>query len=80
MKVAHAGGSVHLSPRASAADLEAICAQALDRYGVRVLGNVDLSQLDGIAARAFVIARALMEHGDVRAFALAREVLSFIET
>jgi hypothetical protein len=74
------GQPVRLSPHASASDLEAICDRALRQYGARVLDNVDLSRLDGIAARAFVIAGALMERGDARAFALGRKILSSIET
>jgi len=69
-----------LAAHASGADLEALCRRALSQYGVRVLDNVDLSRLDGSAARGFVIARALMERGDARAFAMAREILSFLET
>jgi hypothetical protein len=76
----HAGKSARLAPHTEPAALEAICDQALRLYGVRVLDNVDLSRLDGIAARAFVIAGALMERGDARAFALGRELLSFLET
>lgn len=75
----YAGKPVRLSPHASAPDLEAICAQAFRQYGVRVLDNIDLSRLDGIAARAFVVAGALMERGDARAFALGRKILSCIE-
>ncbi|HEY1942237.1 MAG TPA: hypothetical protein VGH40_08950 [Roseiarcus sp.] len=69
-----------LAPHASVVELEAKCERALSLYGARVLDNVDLSQLDSIAARAFVIGRALMERGDLRAFVLGRDILSFIET
>ena len=69
-----------LSRHASATDLEALWGRAPSQYGVRVLDHVDLSRLDGIAARGFVIARALMERGDARAFAMARKILSYIET
>lgn len=77
---AHQGRHVSLAPHASVVELEAMCERALSLYGVRVLDNVDLSQLDTLAARAFVIGRALMERGDLRAFALGRNILSFIET
>jgi hypothetical protein len=45
-------------------------------YGARVLDNVDLDRLPALRARAGVIARALMERGDVRAFVLGREILA----
>jgi hypothetical protein len=78
--VAQGGRRVSLAPHASVLELEAKCERALSLYGVRALDNVDLSRLDTIAARAFVIGRALMERGDLRAFALGRDILSFIET
>lgn len=71
---------VRLAAHRSGAELEAMCRRALSQYGVRVLDNVVLSRLDGVAARGFVIARALMELGDSRAFALGREILSYLET
>lgn len=52
---------------------------ALSLYGVRILDNVDLDRLPDLRARASVIARALMERGDARAFALGRELLSHAE-
>jgi hypothetical protein len=53
-----------------------LCDRALSLYGVRVLDNVDLDRLPGMRARAGVIARALMERGDARAFVLGREILA----
>jgi hypothetical protein len=48
----------------------------LSLYGARVLDNVDLDRLPALRARAGVIARALMERGDARAFVLGREILA----
>jgi hypothetical protein len=53
--------------------------QALSLYGVRILDNVDLDRLPNLRARAGVIARAMIERGDARAFALGRELLSQAE-
>jgi hypothetical protein len=56
--------------------LRELCGRALSLYGVRVLDNVDLDRLPALRARAGVIARALMERGDARAFVLGREILA----
>jgi hypothetical protein len=56
--------------------LRGLCDRALSLYGVRVLDNVDLDRLPALRARAGVIARALMERGDARAFVLGREILA----
>jgi hypothetical protein len=56
--------------------LRRLCERALSLYGARVLDNVDLDRLPGMRARAGVIARALMERGDARAFVLGREILA----
>jgi hypothetical protein len=57
-------------------ELRGLCERALSLYGARVLDNVDLDRLPGLRARAGVIARALMERGDARAFVLGREILA----
>jgi hypothetical protein len=60
-------------------DLQVMVDQALSLYGVRILDNVDLDRLPNLRARAGVIARAMIERGDARAFALGREILSQAE-
>jgi hypothetical protein len=57
-------------------ELRGLCDRALSLYGARVLDNVDLDRLPGMRARAGVIARALMERGDARAFVLGRQILA----
>jgi hypothetical protein len=60
-------------------DLQVLFDQALSPYRVRILDNVDLDRLPNLRARASVIARAMIERGDARAFALGRELLSRTE-
>jgi hypothetical protein len=60
-------------------ELRALCDRALSQYGARILDNVDLDRLPDMRARARVIARAMIERGDARAFALGREVLAQAE-
>jgi hypothetical protein len=62
-----------------AMDLQAMCDRALSAYGVRILDNVDLDRLPNLRARASVIAKAMIERGDARAFALGREILARAE-
>jgi hypothetical protein len=57
-------------------ELRRLCDRALSLYGAGVLDNVDLDRLPALRARAGVIARALMERGDARAFVLGREILA----
>ncbi|MEA2883946.1 MAG: hypothetical protein QOH32_3202 [Bradyrhizobium sp.] len=57
-------------------ELRQLCDRALSLYGARVLDNVDLDRVPDLRARAGVIARALMERGDARAFVLGREILA----
>lgn len=56
-------------------EVERAIEQAISRYGVRVLDNIDLGRLPDVASRAKVVAEALMERGDARAFAMARKLL-----
>ena len=62
-----------------AKELQVMCDHALSLYGVRILDNVDLDRLPDPRARARVIARAMIERGDARAFALGHELLAEAE-
>jgi hypothetical protein len=57
-------------------ELRLLCERALAQYGHRIRDNVDLDLLLDLRARARVIARAMIERGDARAFALGREILA----
>jgi hypothetical protein len=59
--------------------LKAMCDRALSLYGARILDNVDLDRLPDTRSRARVIARAMIERGDARAFAMGRELLAQAE-
>lgn len=56
-----------------------LCADALALYPLRVLDNVDLGRIADPIRQGSVIAGALMERGDARAFALGRRILAEIE-
>lgn len=53
--------------------------QAIERYGVRVLDNLDLSRLQDIDEKARVLGRALMARGDTRAFVAGRRLIAEAE-
>jgi hypothetical protein len=59
-------------------DLSSLYDNALQAYRVRILDNVDLDRLPDLRSRAAVVARAMMERGDARAFAMGREILDCI--
>jgi len=58
--------------------LLSMCSRALSLYRTRILDNVDLDRLPDLRSRAAVIARAMIDRGDARAFALGREMLAHI--
>jgi hypothetical protein len=59
-------------------ELRGMCDRALASYRTRILDNVDLDRLPDLRSRAAVIARAMIDRGDARAFALGREMLAHI--
>jgi hypothetical protein len=56
-----------------------LCAEAVDRYAIRVFDNVDLSRVADPLEKGAVVARALMERGDARAFVMGRQILAELE-
>ena len=56
-------------------ELRALYDEALASYRTRILDNVDLDRLPDLHSRAGIVARAMMDRGDARAFALARQML-----
>jgi hypothetical protein len=60
-------------------ELQQMMDRALASYGIRILDNVDLDRLPDLRSRAAVVARAMIDRGDARAFALGREMLAHIE-
>ena len=48
---------------------------ALRLYGPRILDNIDLERLPDVRSRVVVAARAMIDRGDARAFAMGRRML-----
>ena len=59
-------------------ELRALYHQALRSYGTRILDNVDLDRLPDLRSRAIVAARAMIDRGDARAFAIGRRMLDCV--
>ncbi len=56
-------------------ELRALYDKALASYRARILDNVDLDRLPDLRSRAAVVARAMIDRGDARAFAIGRQML-----
>ena len=56
-------------------ELRALYESALASYPTRILDNVDLDRLPDLRSRAAVVARAMIDRGDARAFAMGRQML-----
>jgi hypothetical protein len=60
-------------------ELKSLYDKALRTYGPRILDNVDLDRLPDLRSRAAVAARAMIDRGDARAFALGRQMLDRVK-
>jgi hypothetical protein len=49
---------------------------ALERYGARIADNIDLDRINGLPAKSRIVANALIERGDARAYAFGRRMLA----
>lgn len=61
-------------------ELRELYDDALRSYRVRILDNVDLDRLPDLRSRAAVVARAMIDRGDARAFAMGRKMLDRVDT
>ena len=56
-------------------ELRSLYDNALRSYRTRILDNIDLDRLPDLRSRAAVVARAMIDRGDARAFAIGRQML-----
>jgi hypothetical protein len=61
-------------------ELKALYDKALALYPVRILDNTDLDRLPNFRSRAAVVARAMIDRGDARAFVIGRQMLERLAT
>ena len=55
-------------------ELRDLYEKAMASYRTRILDNVDLDRLPDFRSRAAVVARAMIDRGDARAFAMGRKM------
>jgi hypothetical protein len=55
--------------------LQDLIDRAVERYGVRIMDNLDLSRLPNADAKARVIGKSLMAKGDSVAFVMGRQLV-----
>ena len=60
-------------------ELRSLYENALRSYGARILDNIDLDRLPDLRSRAAVVARAMIDRGDARAFAMGRRMLDRLD-
>jgi hypothetical protein len=60
-------------------ELRSLYDKALRFYGTRILDNVDLDRLPDLRSRVAVAARAMIDRGDARAFAMGRQMLDRLD-
>jgi hypothetical protein len=75
-----AAGEYRAAHRAEKNKLLDFISVATERYGLRILDNIDLEKLDERPQKARVVANALMERGDARAYAMGRKILDQLGT
>jgi hypothetical protein len=59
-------------------ELRSLYDTALRSYRTRILDNLDLDRLPDLRSRAAVVARAMIDRGDARAFAIGRRMLDHV--
>ncbi len=59
-------------------ELRLLYDNALRSYRTRILDNLDLDRLPDLRSRAAVVARAMIDRGDARAFAMGRKMLDHV--
>lgn len=79
-EIVAAAAALRAEHRARKERLQEICTKAMERYAVRLFDNVDLGRVADPVRQARVIANALMERGDARAFVMGRRILAELES
>lgn len=59
-------------------ELRKLYDQAMASYRTRILDNNDLDRLPDFLSKATIVAHAIIDRGDARAFALGRRMLDLI--
>ena len=68
--------SLRTGRRERDAALKRDLSKAIERYGARILDNVDLSAIADVSRKSIVVGNALIERGDARAYAMGRKLIA----
>lgn len=74
-EIVSAAAKLRSAHRAERSRLVEFIKIATERYGLRVFDNIDIEKLDDLPQKARIVANALMERGDARAYAMGRKMV-----
>jgi len=74
-EIVSAAAELRSAHRAEKSRLVEFIRIATERYGLRVFDNIDIEKLNDLPQKARVVANALMERGDARAYAMGRKMV-----
>jgi len=74
-EIARVAAEMSFAHRAEKGRLAEFIRIATERYGLRVFDNIDVEKLNDLSQKARVVANALMERGDARAYAMGRRIV-----
>lgn len=78
-EIVNAAAQLRAMHRAEKSRLVEFIKAATNRYGLRIFDNIDIEKLSDLPQKARVVANALMERGDARAYSMGRKMLSQLE-
>ncbi|MFN7023507.1 MAG: hypothetical protein ACK4QP_03110 [Pseudorhizobium sp.] len=74
-EIVSAAAELRSAHRAEKTHLVEFIMIATERYGLRVFDNIDIEKLNDLPQKARVVANALIERGDARAYVMGRKML-----
>ena len=75
-EILRAASGLRAAHRAKKERLADFIMTATELYGLRISDNIDLEKLTDLPQKARVVANALMERGDARAYAMGRKIVA----
>ncbi|CAH0343115.1 hypothetical protein [Rhizobium sp. CECT 9324] len=78
-EIVKAAAELRSAHRAEKRRLVDFIQKASELYGLRVFDNIDIEKLSELPPKARIVANALMERGDARAYSMGRKMISYLE-
>ena len=73
-EILSAASGLRATHRARKVRLATFILTATELYGLRICDNIDVEKVTDLAEKARIVANALMERGDARAYAMGRTI------